>query len=83
MINGGAELGVEAFGDKSRLMTRKSSTALICTRLLAHSGKSACYTAETANLLRDVLNIPPENSIGLSEHMEMFCRPASHFYIAF
>lgn len=83
---GGQCQGVEAFGDKSWLMTRKSSTALICTRLLAHSGKSACYTTETHNLFRDILNIPPllwSKGRTPSDCFEMFCRPPSQFCIGF
>lgn len=50
---------VKAFGDKPRLMTRKSVVALICAGPLAHRRKAASYTKETPNLLRNMLNIPP------------------------
>lgn len=50
---------VKAFGDKPRLMTRKSVVALICTGSLAHRRKAVSYTKETPNLLRNMLNIPP------------------------
>ncbi len=56
---GGHYQRVKAFGDKPWLMTRKSEAALICTGPLAHRGKAVCYTKETPNLLRDMLNIPP------------------------
>lgn len=32
--------------------------ALICTGPLAHRWKAMCYSKETPNLLRDLLNIP-------------------------
>lgn len=50
---------VKAFGDKPRLMTRKSVAALMCTGPLAHRRKAVSYTKETPNLLRNTLNIPP------------------------
>lgn len=50
---------VKAFGDKPRLMTRKSVVALICAGPLAHRRKAASYTKATLNLLRNMLNIPP------------------------
>lgn len=49
---------VKAFGDKPRLMTRKSVVALICTGPLANRRKAVNYTKETPNLLRNMLNIP-------------------------
>lgn len=49
---------VKAFGDKPRLMTRKSVVALIYTGPLAHRKKAVNYTKETPNLLRNMLNIP-------------------------
>lgn len=49
---------VKAFGDKPRLMTRKSVVALICTGPLANRTKAVNYTKETPNLLRNMLNIP-------------------------
>lgn len=55
---GGQYQRVKAFEDKPRLMTRKSEVALICTDPLAHWSKAVCYTKETPNLLRDMLNIP-------------------------
>lgn len=55
---GGQYQRVKAFGDKPRLMTRKSEAALINMGPLARPEKAVCYTKETPNLLRDMLNIP-------------------------
>lgn len=66
---GGQYQGVKAFGDKPWLMTRKSEVALIYAGPLAHRGKAVCYTKETPNLLRNMLNIPlllgTNNSVSL------------------
>lgn len=82
---------VKAFGDKPRLMTRKSVVALICTGPLAHRRKAVSYTKETPNLLRNMLNIPPllgglggvdqkQCSIPLVFLSKTNLRPASHFF---
>ena len=57
-MRGGQYQRVKAFGDKPRLMARKSEETLIYTGPLARRGKAVCYTKETPNLLRDTLNIP-------------------------
>lgn len=61
---------MKAFGDKPWLMTRKSEATLIYMGPLAHRGKAVCYTMETPNLLRDMLNIPyfwgPKRALHLS-----------------
>lgn len=81
---------MKAFGDKPRLMTRKSVVALICTGPLAHRRKAVSYTKETPNLLRNMLNIPPllgglggnqkQCSIPLVFLSKTNLRPASHFF---
>lgn len=90
---GGQYQRVKAFGDKPWLMTRKSEAALIYTGPLAHRGKAVCYTKETPNLLRDMLNIPlllgtknSTPSLHLSSLWVQFktvCKSASYFAVGF
>lgn len=69
-------------------MTRKSEVALIYSGPLAHRGKAVCYTKETPNLLRDMLNIPlllgTKKSLSfLLVQVKTVWRPASYFAVGF